>query len=130
MDLIFLQIERRHVVFVLQQRDGFVRSGQSQFAMLLASHHALRFVGIDIRIVEEPHLKLPEKHGRDQLIELRFLQHALAHQLHQVQIAIGIGQLDVNAGLHRQRAGFLLVFGDEMAVRVGAVTQLPDGKVV
>ncbi len=86
--------------------------------------------GIDIRIVEEAHLKFPEKHRSDELIELRFFENAFFHQFDQIQIAIRVGQLDVDAGVDRKRAGFLLVLRDEVAMRVGAVAELPDRVVV
>ena len=75
-------------------------------------------------------LELPEQHRRDEIVELRFLERALAHQLDEVQVAVGLGQFDVHAGAHREHACFRLVGGDEMAVRVGAVAQLPDRVVV
>jgi hypothetical protein len=51
-------------------------------------------------------------------------------QFHQVQVAVRIGQFDIDAGFDRQRAGFLLVLGDKVAVRVGAVAKFPDGVVI
>jgi hypothetical protein len=104
-----LEIERREIVFVLEQRDRFMRRGKRQLAMLVAADHAVGLIGIDIGIVEQAHLELPEKHRRNQLVELRFLEHALLHQFDQMQVAIRIGQLDVDAGFDRERAGFLLV---------------------
>ncbi len=70
MVLILLQIERRNAVFVLEQRDGFMRCRERQIAMLVAADHALRLFGIDVWIVEQSHLELPEQHRRNQFIEL------------------------------------------------------------
>ena len=125
-----VRVERGDLVLVLEQRDGLARGLQRQFAMLVAAHHALGLIGIDIGIVEQPHLELPEEHGRDQLVELLLLEHALPHQLHQVQVAVRLRQLDVDARLNREPARLLFVFGDEVAVRVRTVAEFPDGVVV
>ena len=130
MDLDLAQIERREVVLVLQERDGFVRRSQRQVAMFVAADDAIGFVGIDVGRVEEAHLEFPEEHGRDQVIELGFLEHAFAHQLDQAQVAVGIGQFDIDAGLDRERARLLAVFGNEMPVGIGPIAELPDGEVV
>ena len=108
----FAEIERRDVVFVFEQRDGLVRGGKSQFAVGIAADHALSLIGIDIGIVEQAHFELPEKHGRDQFVEIGLFEHAFADKLDEMQVAIGIGQLDIHAGFDRERAGFLLVRGD------------------
>ena len=105
--------------FVPQQCDRFASRLQSQLAIRFAANYALGLVGIDIRIVKQSQLEFPIEHRRHEFIELRLLQHALAHQFHEVQIAIRIGQFDVDAGLDRQRARFLLVLGHEMAVVSG-----------
>ena len=75
----------------------------------VAAHHALGLVGIDVGIVEQAQLEFPEEHRRDQFVELPLLQHALAHQFDQVQVAIGLGQFDVDPRLDGQRARLLLV---------------------
>ncbi len=98
--------------------------------MRFAADDALGLGGVDVRIVEQAHLEFPAEHRRDQLVELRFLEHAFAHEFDQVQVAIGLGQFDVDAGLDGERAGLPLVLGDEMAVRFGAVAQLVDRVVV
>ena len=98
--------------------------------MLVATHHLVRFFRIDIWIVEQSHLELPEKHGRNQIVELRFLEHALLHKFHQVQIAVRIGQLNVDARFDRQLARFLFVLSDKVAVRVRPVSKLPDRVVI
>ena len=98
------RVERREVAVVLEQRDRLARGLQRQLAMRVAADDALGLVGIDVRIVEQAQLEFPEQHRRDQLVELRFLQHALADQLDQVQVAIRLGQFDVHAGLDGQRA--------------------------
>ena len=56
-----------------------------------AADDALGFVGVDIRIVEEPHLEFPEEHGRDEFVELRFFEHALLHEFDQIEVAVGSG---------------------------------------
>ena len=96
--------------------------------MRVAADDALGLVGIDVGIVEQSELELPEEHRRDQIVELRFLEHALLHQLDEMQVAVRLGQLDVHAGLHGERAGFLLVLRDEVAVRVGAVARAPRSR--
>ena len=123
-------VKRRKAVFVLQQRDRLMRCRQRQPAMLVTTNHALRLCRIDIRIVEQPHLKLPEQHRRNQLFQFLLLQHALLHQLYQVQVAIRIGQLDVDPGFHRKRARLLLVLGDKVPMRIRPVTKLPDRVVI
>src|ERR1035437_4879583 len=44
----------------------------------------------------------------------------------QSRVTVRIEQFDVDARIHRQRARFLLVPGDVVAVRAWPVTQLPD----
>ena len=100
---------RRQSAFVLQQRDGLSRGLAGEFAMVVASDDALGHGGIDVRIVEEAEFELPQQHGRDQLVELRFLQYTLLYQLDQMQIAIRVGQLDVYARFDGEFAGLLLV---------------------
>ena len=98
--------------------------------MLVATDDALGLGRIDVRIVEQAEFEFPEQHGRDQLVELRFFQDALLHQLDEMQIAIRVGQLDVDARFDGEPAGFLLVLRDEVAVRVGPVAEFPDREVV
>ena len=101
--------ERRQVVLVLEQRDGLARRLQGQLAMGVAAHQCVGGVGIDVGVVEEPQLEFRVEHGRDQLVELALLEDAFADQFRQVQVAIRFGQLDVDAGFHRQAAGFLFI---------------------
>ncbi len=126
----FVDVERGDVVVVLQEGDRFLGSGAGELFMRVGADHAIDLSRIHVRIVEEAHLKLPKQHGRDQLVELRFLEHAPLHQLDQVEIAVRVGQLDVHTGVDCKGAGFLLVPRDEVAVRVRPIAQLPDGVVV
>ena len=98
--------------------------------MRVAAHDAIGFRRVHVRIVEQAEEKLPAQHGLDHFVEFRFLQHALAHQLGQMQVAIRLRQFDVDAGPHRQGARFLLILGDEMPMRVGTVAELPDRVVI
>src|SRR5208337_4993031 len=77
------QIEWSKSVFVLEQRDGFTCCRQCQTAMLVAANYAPSLFRIYIRVVEQSHLEFPEQHRRNQFFELRFLEHALLHQLYQ-----------------------------------------------
>ena len=125
-----LRIQRREAAIVLEQRDGLSRRLQSDGAIRLAAHHPLRLVRIHIRVLEQPHPELPQQHGRDQFVEFGLLQHAFAHQFGEVQVTVRLREFDVDAGLDGERARFLLVGSDKMPVRVGTVTQFPDGVVV
>ena len=124
------EIERRHTAFVLEQRNRSARRIEGQRAVRVAAHHAIRFLRVHIRVVEQAHAELPEQHGFYQLIEFLLFQHTLAHQFDQVQVTIRLRQLDVDAGAHGKCARFLLVLGDEVAVSVGPVAELPDRVVV
>src|ERR1039458_7887742 len=65
---------------------------------------------------------LPVHFSRDRIKE----QTVSRSKESQFRVTVRIGQLDVDARIHRQRARFFLVPGDVVAVRVRPVTQLPD----
>ena len=65
-----VRIQGQQIVPVFQERDGFTRGLQRELAIRVATHNALRLVGIHVRIVEEPHLEFPEQHRRHQFIQL------------------------------------------------------------
>src|SRR5579863_4893060 len=50
----FRRIERKKIAVVLQQDDGFLRDFQRQLLMLGTVRSALRVIGINVRILEEP----------------------------------------------------------------------------
>jgi hypothetical protein len=124
------RIERGKVVFVLQQRDGLAGGLERQLAMRIAAHDAVGLVRVHVGIVEEAHLEFPVQHRRDEFIKLLLLEHALADEFDEVQVAIRLGQLDVHARLDGQAAGLLLVRGDVVPVCVRAETQFPDRVVI
>src|SRR6185369_15366619 len=47
-----------------------------------------------------------------------------------MEVAVGLGQFDIHAGLDGKSARLLLVLCDKVAVRVGAIAQFPDGIVI
>ena len=59
-----------------------------------------------------------------------FLEHALADEFDEVQVAVRLRQFDVHARLDGQPARFLLVFRHKMAVRVRPVAEFPDRVVI
>ncbi len=73
-----LQIERHGIALVPEQSYRFASCAARQFSIGIGAHNAVGFVGINIRIVKQPHLKFPIEHGCDKFIQLRFLQHPLA----------------------------------------------------
>jgi len=62
----------------------------------IAADDAFGLAGIDVRVVEQAHLEFPEEHRGDEM-----------------QIAVGIGQLDIGPRVDGKRTGFLFVFSDE-----------------
>ena len=123
-------VERQEAAFVFEQDDGFARGLKGESAVRIAAHYARGFVRIHVGIVEQAQAELPFEHRRHQFVELRFAEHAFADQFGEVEVAIGLGQLDVDAGADGERAGLLLVSGDVVPVRVGTIAQLPDGVIV
>jgi hypothetical protein len=69
-------------------------------------------------------LELRVEHGRDQLVELALFEYTLADEFHQMQVAIRLGQFDIDAGFHRQPAGFLQIWRDGVAAHILAGFQL------
>ena len=78
-------------------------ASRASFAMRVAADDPLGRRRIDVRIFEQPELELVRQHRRHQLVELRFGERPFAHQLHQVLVAIRLGQLDVHARPHREQ---------------------------
>ncbi len=125
-----VRIQGQQIALVLQQRDALVRRLQGELRVRLGTHHALRLGGVHIGVVEQAHLKFPEKHRRHKFVELAFLKHAFAHQFDQVQVAIRLRQFDVDPGIDGEGARLFLGLGHEMAVRFRPVAQLVDCVVV
>ena len=130
MDLILRGLSGTRLLVVLEQGDGLARGLQRQFAVGFAADNALGLVGVHIRVIEQSHFEFPVQHRRDQFVELRFLEHALADEFDEVQVAIRFRQFDIDAGAHSEGAGFLFVLGDAVAVGVGTVAQFPDGIII
>ena len=124
----FARIERHQIIRVFEQRDGLARRLQREFAVRFAADNPLGFVGIHIRIIEQSQLELPKQHRRHQIVELGFLQHALADEFDEVQIAVRLRELDVHPGAHGQRAGFLFIIGHEVPVRVRDGNPVPKSR--
>ena len=47
-----------------------------------------------------------------------------------MQVAVGVGQFDIHAGFDGERAGFLLIRGDRVAVGIGTKAEFPNGEVI
>ena len=123
-------IKRQQMVFILQQRDSLSGALEGQLPVGVRTHHALRLAGVDIRMLEQAQLEFPIEHGGHELVQVGLFQHLLPDELHQMEIAVRLRKLDIDARPHGQDAGFRLVVGHKMAMGVGAMAQFPDGVVV
>ena len=98
--------------------------------MRLVANQPFRFVRLHVWILEQPQAELVGEHPTDQLIEPRLSQRAVAHQLDQMVVAIGLGQLDVHAGPHGQQRRLPAIPGHVMPVQLWSLSQFADGVVV
>ena len=125
-----IQVERKYVAAILEQRDRFARGLECERAVPVGADYTRGMLGIDVRVVEQPEAELPEEHGSDEVVQLRLGQRAASHELHEAEVAVRLGQLDVHPCANGEHAGLVAVVRDVMAVRVGPVPQLPDRVVV
>ena len=123
-------VERGDSSLVLEESNGLERGLQGKLAVGVAADDPGGHGRIDVGIVEEAELEFPEQHRRDEIVELLFLEGALLHEADEVEVAIRIGQLDVDPGLDGKAAGFFFVLRDEVPVGVGAVGQFPDRVII
>ena len=99
----------------------FVRGLQRQFAIRVAADDAIGSSGSTYGSSNRPSSNFQKSIGATSSSSCVLFEHVFLHQFDQVQIAVRVGQLDIDAGFHGERAGFFLVLGDEMAVRVGPI---------
>ena len=123
-------IEWQDVAVVLEERDRLAGCLQRELAISLRPDHAFGMVGIDERVIEQAEPELPDERRSDEVVELALLEHAFANEVHELDVAVRLGGLDVDAGANGEHAAFALVVRDEVAVRVGPVAELPDRVVV
>jgi hypothetical protein len=67
---VLFERKRGEVVLIFQERDRLARGIQRQLAMLITADDSIRFIGIDIRIIEKSHPEFPIEHRRNQIIQL------------------------------------------------------------
>jgi len=98
-------VERQDTAFVLQQRDGLPRRLERQGAMERVVYDPLGLVRVDVRIVEQPQEELRAQHRPHALVDERLRNDAVPHEIDQMGVTVGVGQLDVDAGADGQFGG-------------------------
>ena len=120
-----LAVQRQHALVVLQQHHrlagGFAGQGDGFGGVVLGLGGLL----VGIGVFEEPALELHGQNAGHGGVDLSHRDPAFLHQLRQQGIGFAVGQLDIDAGVHRHHGGVGQAFG-----HLVAGDQFLDGEIV